>query len=96
MQIEIFEEHAAEYDEWYDEHQAAYNAEILALRSLIPSAGTGLEVGAGTGRFTLPLGIRIGVEPARAMAERARARGLRSSMPWQKPFPFGTGPSISS
>ena len=54
MQIEIFEEHAAEYDEWYDEHQAAYNAEILALRSLIPSAGTGLEVGAGTGRFTLP------------------------------------------
>jgi len=63
--IEVFEEHAAEYDEWHDEHHAAYKAEILALRSLIPSCGTGLEVGAGTGRFAAPLGIKIGVEPAR-------------------------------
>ncbi|MGB3919689.1 class I SAM-dependent methyltransferase [Methanothrix sp.] len=91
MQIEIFDEHAAEYDEWYDEHQAAYNSEILALRSLIPSAGIGLEVGAGTGRFTLPLGIRIGVEPARAMAERARARGVEIIYALAEALPFRDG-----
>ena len=69
--IEVFEENAAEYDEWYDENPAAYISEIQALRSLIPSSGTGLEVGAGTGRFAAPLGIKIGVEPAQAMAKRA-------------------------
>jgi ubiquinone/menaquinone biosynthesis C-methylase UbiE len=35
-----------------------------------------LEVGVGTGRFAEPLGIRTGVEPARAMAEIARKRGI--------------------
>jgi len=36
----------------------------------------GLEVGVSTGRFAVPLGIRIGVEPANAMAEIARKRGI--------------------
>ena len=74
--IEIFEEHAAEYDEWFDDNAAAYQSEILALRDIIPTAATGLEVGVGTGRFAEPLGIGIGVEPAKAMAEMARKRGI--------------------
>jgi ubiquinone/menaquinone biosynthesis C-methylase UbiE len=36
-----------------------------------------LEVGVGTGRFASPLGIRIGVEPAKAMAEIAQRRGIK-------------------
>ena len=74
--IEIFEKHAAEYDEWFEDNEAAYKSEILALRDLIPAVGVGLEIGAGTGRFAGPLGIRIGVEPAKAMADRARQRGI--------------------
>jgi SAM-dependent methyltransferase len=74
--IEIFEKHATEYDEWFDENEAVYNSEILALRDLIPTEGIGLEVGVGTGRFAAPLGIRIGVEPANAMADMARKRGI--------------------
>ena len=74
--IEIFEKHAAEYDEWFEDNEAAYKSEILALRELIPAVGVGLEIGAGTGRFAGPLGIRIGVEPAKAMADRARRRGI--------------------
>ena len=74
--IEIFEKHAAEYDEWFDENEAVYKSEILALRDLIPAAGIGLEVGVGTGRFAAPLGIGMGVEPARAMADMARKRGI--------------------
>ena len=35
----------------------------------MPSTGRGLEIGVRTGRFAEPLGIRIGVELARAMAE---------------------------
>ena len=86
--IEGFEEHAAEYDEWYDENPAAYISEILALRSLVPSSGTGLEVGAGTGRFAAPLGIKIGVEPAQAMAKRARARGIEVIYAVAEALPF--------
>jgi SAM-dependent methyltransferase len=86
--IEVFEEHAAEYDEWYDDNPAAYKYEILALRSLIPYSGTGLEVGAGTGRFTAPLGIRIAVEPARAMAKRARERGIEVIYALAEALPF--------
>jgi ubiquinone/menaquinone biosynthesis C-methylase UbiE len=36
-----------------------------------------VEIGVGTGQFASRLGIRTGVEPAAAMAERARARGVR-------------------
>ena len=36
----------------------------------------GMEVGIGSGKFAAPLGIRIGVEPAQAMADKARGLGL--------------------
>jgi SAM-dependent methyltransferase len=74
--IEIFEKHAQEYDEWFDENKAIYKSEILALKDLIPREGIGLEIGVGTGRFAIPLGIKIGVEPAKAMADMARKRGI--------------------
>ncbi len=47
-------------------------AELAAVESLWPATGQGLEIGVGTGRFAVPLGIKIGVEPARAMAEIAK------------------------
>lgn len=74
--IEIFEKHAAEYDEWFEENEAVYKSEILALRDLVPAEGIGLEVGVGTGRFAAPLGIGVGVEPAKTMADMARKRGI--------------------
>jgi SAM-dependent methyltransferase len=74
--IEIFEKHAAEYDKWFEENEAVYKSEIRALKDVVPRKGFGLEVGVGTGRFAAPLGIRIGVEPTRAMADMARKRGI--------------------
>jgi len=74
--IEIFEMHAQEYDEWFGENKEVYMSEILALKDLIPSEGIGLEIGVGTGRFAIPLGIKIGVEPAKAMADISRKRGI--------------------
>ena len=86
--IEIFEKHAAEYDEWFEDNEAACKSEILALRDLIPARGIGVEVGVGTGRFAGPLGIRIGVEPAKAMADRARRRGIEVYEAKAEALPF--------
>lgn len=86
--IEIFEKHAAEYDLWFEENEAAYKSEILALRDPIPANGIGVEVGVGTGRFAEPLGIRIGVEPAKAMADRARQRGIEVYEARAEALPF--------
>ena len=61
---------------WFDLHRYAYESELQALKEFIPPRGKGLEIGVGSGRFALPLGVRLGVEPARAMARLARNRGL--------------------
>lgn len=70
---------AARYDAWFDAHPAAFAAEVAALRHLFPPLPPGartVEVGVGTGRFAAALGVREGVEPAAAMARRARLRGI--------------------
>lgn len=73
--VAVFDEHAEEYDRWYDRHKDKFRAEVEALQPLIP-VGTGLEIGAGTGRVSLALGVPVGVEPAEGMARIARSRGL--------------------
>ena len=74
--INVFEQRAREYDSWFEAHTYAYESEVLAVRSLLPLSGKGLEVGVGTGRFAARVGIKIGVEPAHAMASIARQRGI--------------------
>ncbi|MFA7173377.1 MAG: class I SAM-dependent methyltransferase [Kiritimatiellia bacterium] len=74
--IESFEKHSDEYDQWFDDHGELYAAELEVLRQLIPLDAKGLEVGAGSGKFAAPLGIKIGVEPSEKMACKARARGV--------------------
>ncbi|MBN1861152.1 MAG: peptidase C39 family protein [Candidatus Thermoplasmatota archaeon] len=75
--IQIFENYAQEYDAWFDDNKYAYASEIQAVKKLIPKNGTGVEIGVGTGRFAVPLGIKIGVEPAKAMADRAQKHGVK-------------------
>ena len=58
--IETFDRLAHEYDQWFDHHPALYRAEVETLRRLLPERGLGVEVGAGTGRFALPLGVALG------------------------------------
>jgi SAM-dependent methyltransferase len=71
-----FEAHTDRYEEWFEEHGDLYRWEIEAIEALLPSFSEGVEIGIGTGRFALPLGIRIGVEPSGAMAARAMEKGL--------------------
>jgi SAM-dependent methyltransferase len=72
----LFDKTAIEYDQWFDEHENAYQSELLAVKQFIPFGKYGLEVGVGTGRFAAELGIQKGVEPAPNMAAMAKARGI--------------------
>lgn len=84
---DIFEQYAAEYDSWFDNHKAEFTLELKAIRALLPDTGMGIEIGAGTGRFTQALGISLGVEPSAAMRKIATERsvhiinGLAESIP---------------
>ena len=84
----VFDQHAPEYDRWFEQHEPLYQSEVNALRKFIPRAGHGLEIGAGTGRFSIPFGIRLGVEPSRAMARIARRRVVAVCRAMGERLPF--------
>lgn len=75
--IDPFEKYSNEYNKWFDNHHDFYMAELEAVRQLMPPAGTkGIEVGVGSGKFAVPLGIKVGVEPSEKMASKARLQGI--------------------
>ncbi len=86
--IQVFEDAAEEYEAWFDGHRFAYESELQALKRFVPREGKGLEIGIGSGRFAAPLGIGLGVEPARAMARMARGRGLNVLQGYAEELPF--------
>ena len=71
-----FEEHTARYEHWFSDHPHIYESEVEALRTLLPTSGTGVEIGVGSGRFAAPLGIEYGLEPSNAMRQIAEKRGV--------------------
>jgi ubiquinone/menaquinone biosynthesis C-methylase UbiE len=87
--IQIFEKFAEEYDQWFDSNRFIYESELIALKQFVPREGKGLEVGVGTGRFAVPLGIYVGIEPAKAMANIARKRGIEICEAKAEEIPFG-------
>lgn len=86
--VDPFEQRPDEYDAWYDRHGPAYRSELAAVRRILGSPGRAVEVGVGTARFAAPLGIRFGVDPAEAMARRARDRGVRVARAVGERLPF--------
>jgi len=78
-----FDEHAAEYDSWFERNRDVLESEVLLLARMIGDApGSTLSVGCGSGLFEHILriehgiDIRHGVEPAAGMADIARRRGM--------------------
>lgn len=76
--VHPFDKNVDRYDLWFDRHRLAYKSELAALRMLLPESRDGLEVGVGTGRFAAPLGLRVGVDPSRAMSKLAMERGIEA------------------
>lgn len=75
--IEVFENHTLEYDNWFNKHQNVFRSEVEAIRDMLPLGNShGIEVGLGTGRFSVALGIKEGVEPSFSMRRMAVKRGI--------------------
>jgi SAM-dependent methyltransferase len=75
---EAFDKYGDRYDAWFEKNHEIYQAELEAIRGLLPHGCVhDLEVGVGSGKFAVPLGIETGVEPARKMAVKAAAQGVR-------------------
>ena len=75
--ISPFEKYAEQYEDWFVENRWVYEAELRAVKAMLPLGGHGVEIGVGTGRFAEPLGIKIGVEPSKRMREIAQKRGIK-------------------
>ena len=86
-----FQRYTEQYENWFTEHRYVYEAELRAVKALLPKCGRGLEVGVGTGRFAEPLGIETGVEPSAHMREIAQKRGIKVLDGLAEALPFGDG-----
>ena len=84
----VFDRAPDRYDAWFDRNPFVYESEMEALRAVLPDRGKGLEIGVGTGRFAAPLGIRVGLDPSRAMADFARRRGIDVCIGAAEKLPF--------
>lgn len=58
--ISPFEKYAEQYESWFEKNRWVYEAELRAVKAMLPAVGTGLEIVVGTGRFAGPLGIKDG------------------------------------
>lgn len=78
MKVLPFNEHVAEYEEWFDKYPFVFQSEVEAIRDLLPTGDNiqGIEVALGTGRFSKELGIKMGIEPAPNMRALAMQRGI--------------------
>ena len=86
-----FERYTEQYEEWFENNRWVYEAELRAVKAMMPTPAHGVEIGVGTGRFAEPLGIEMGVEPSKRMREIAQKRGIRVLDGVAEELPFGDG-----
>jgi ubiquinone/menaquinone biosynthesis C-methylase UbiE len=86
--VEPFDIHTDDYDSWFEKNRYAYLSELQAVREQLPSQGDRVEIGVGTGRFAVPLGIDFGVEPSRNMCLIAKSRGVLTARAVGEALPF--------
>jgi SAM-dependent methyltransferase len=86
--IAPFERHTQRYEGWFARHEAAYLSELHVMCELLPDPGLGVEIGVGTGRFAKPLGIKVGIDPSRAMLAHARRHGITVVCAVAESLPF--------
>ena len=89
--IRPFDRYTHRYEEWFDKHPFAYQSELRAVKELLPADGMGIEIGVGTGRFALPLGIEFGLDPSLKMARIAAERGIHVVGGQAEKLPFAAG-----
>lgn len=79
-----FKNFTDDYQAWFDKNKLVYEAELDAFKSL-EIQGLSVEIGSGTGKFTKPLGITLGVEPTKEMFSRSEGfpvlQGIAEDLP---------------
>lgn len=91
---QAFDTIADAYDQWYDtpEGRVIFQAEVDCLRLLCDEfRGRWLEIGVGTGRFALALGVEEGIDPSPRMLDKAAERGIRTYLGKAEHLPFPDG-----
>lgn len=86
--IEPFEKYTSRYEDWFAKNRPIYESELKALRASMPQSARSLEIGVGSGRFAVPLGIRYGLDPSPKMLNIARRRGIRAVYGVAEKLPF--------
>jgi ubiquinone/menaquinone biosynthesis C-methylase UbiE len=86
-----FDEHAGDYDTWFDEHKSMYQAQLRILRGAVPHFRRGLEVGVGSGRLAAPLGIKCGIDPSQNLTRMAKRRGVEITLGEAEHLSYRTG-----
>ena len=87
----VFDESAGDYDRWFYEHGSVYEAQVRMLRGAVPRTGLGLDVGTGSGRFAVPLGIGYGIDPSRNLLRIAKSRGTEVVVGEGEHLPYRAG-----
>ena len=72
-----FDKHSDEYERWFVDNHYAFQSELNAIKMAVPAIGEGVEIGVGTGVFAEPLGIKEGIEPSKAMREKAKKKNIK-------------------
>ena len=72
----VFEQNIERYEEWFLNNNFAYNSELKAVENLLPR-GKGIEIGVGTGKFAVPLGVKFGIDSSLSMLKFARKRKIK-------------------
>ena len=83
-----FDENYDQYEEWFENNKYAYLSELKAVKHFIPEDKKGVEIGIGSGKFAIPLGIKVGIEPSKAMVKLAKERGLKVYIGIGEKLPF--------
>lgn len=85
-----FNEHVAEYEEWFEKYPYVFKTEVAAIKKIWPAGKdlVSLEVGSGTGRFAEALGISCGLEPSAKMDAIAEERGLETMRGVAEEMPY--------
>ncbi len=87
-----FDQHANEYDAWYDKNMAIFNSELSAIIKILASTQSnprGIEIGVGTGRFASKLHLDYGLDPSTGMLQLARQRNINCVKAVAEKLPFG-------
>lgn len=89
-QLVAFDEHVDEYEQWFEKYPNVFRSEVAAILELMPAGDDllGLEIGAGTGRFSEALGFKEGVDPSAAMRARAEKRGINVRDAYAEQLPY--------